>query len=396
MKSSMELDALSEVIDQLIEAGPDVLGTGEVLVELLRELSRLEAVVDLASGGFHSSGEWALDGARSGAMWLATKTRLPKAECARRIRLGRALGDLAVTEEAFLAGEIGSGHVSLLVGASRPATKDALARDEEMLVGQARELCFSDFARVIAYWDQLADPDGAEDADQDRRNRRDVYLAPSIHGMYLGKMTLDPISGEIVANELSRIERELFEADWQDAKTRLGREPKVTELSRTPAQRRADALVAMASRSAGSGGSAAPLFSVLVGYETVSGRICELASGAVVPPGALLEWLDKAYIERAVFAPSGRVEVSERSRLFTGATRRAIQIRDRRCCHPFCDEPVSRCQVDHVIPWAAGGPTTQDNGRLLCGFHNRARHHRPPQQRPPQQRPPQERPPPRE
>jgi hypothetical protein len=380
----MELDALSEVIDQLIEAGPDVLGTGEVLVELLRELSRLEAVVDLASGGFHSSGEWALDGARSGAMWLATKTRLPKAECARRIRLGRALGDLAVTEEAFLAGEIGSGHVSLLVGASRPATKDALARDEEMLVGQARELCFSDFARVIAYWDQLADPDGAEDADQDRRNRRDVYLAPSIHGMYLGKMTLDPISGEIVANELSRIERELFEADWQDAKTHLGREPKVTELSRTAAQRRADALVEMATRSAGAPGCApAPLFSVLVGYETLHGRICELASGAVVSPGALLGWLDRAYIERAVFCPDNRVEVSKKARLFKGATRRAIQLRDRGCTHPYCDQPASRCQVDHVIPYAADGPTTQENGRLLCGFHNRARHQRPPQQRPP-------------
>jgi hypothetical protein len=25
------------------------------------------------------------------------------------------------------------------------------------------------------------------------------------------------------------------------------------------------------------------------------------------------------------------------------------------------------------VPYAEGGPTTQENGRLLCGFHNRLR-----------------------
>jgi 5-methylcytosine-specific restriction endonuclease McrA len=42
--------------------------------------------------------------------------------------------------------------------------------------------------------------------------------------------------------------------------------------------------------------------------------------------------------------------------------------------HEFCDAPADDCQVDHVIPYTAGGPTIQANGRLACGFHNRARH----------------------
>ncbi|MHB1721261.1 MAG: hypothetical protein ACYCV1_14270 [Acidimicrobiales bacterium] len=29
-------------------------------------------------------------------------------------------------------------------------------------------------------------------------------------------------------------------------------------------------------------------------------------------------------------------------------------------------------------PFSQGGKTTQDNGRLLCAFHNRARNQRPP------------------
>jgi hypothetical protein len=121
-----------------------------------------------------------------------------------------------------------------------------------------------------------------------------------------------------------------------------------------------------------------PLFSVFVGYETMHGRICELANGSVVTPGSLLPWLDEALVERAVFEPNGRVEVSATTRLFTGATRRAIELRDRHCMHDFCDVPLDRCQADHIELASQGGPTTQENGRLLCGYHNRLRNQRPP------------------
>jgi hypothetical protein len=125
----------------------------------------------------------------------------------------------------------------------------------------------------------------------------------------------------------------------------------------------------------------APLFSVLVDWPTLSGRICELAEGIVVSPGELVPWLCLADLERAVMEPAGRVEVSKKHRLFSGATRRALELRDRGCVHPFCDLPASRCQADHIVPWALSGVTTQDNGRLLCGFHNRLRNGRPPPQR---------------
>ena len=121
-----------------------------------------------------------------------------------------------------------------------------------------------------------------------------------------------------------------------------------------------------------------PLFSVLIDYETLSGRICELANGEVVTPGSLLRYLDAAWIERVVFgSPSRVIDMGVRRRLFTGATRRAVQVRDRECFHPFCDTPAPDCEVDHIEPYAAGGLTTQGNGRPACDFHNRTRHRRP-------------------
>ncbi len=65
-------------------------------------------------------------------------------------------------------------------------------------------------------------------------------------------------------------------------------------------------------------------------------------------------------------------------RSFDGALRDLIKIRDRLCYHRYCDEPAHRCQVDHIEPWSAGGITSQDNGRLACGFHNRLRNRRRP------------------
>ena len=160
----------------------------------------------------------------------------------------------------------------------------------------AQELTFVPFANAVAYFTQMADPDGAEEADMARRARRDAYVIQSINGMYLLGGNLDPIGGAIVAGELSRLEQLLFEAEWAKAKEDLGRDPKVHELPRTPAQRRADALVEMAVRSKGAKATdrrPAPLFSVFVGYETLKGRISQIEGGPVVSPGALVPWLSR-------------------------------------------------------------------------------------------------------
>jgi hypothetical protein len=286
--------------------------------------------------------------------------------------------------EAFANGEIRVAQVDLLVKAAQAVSRvdnEAFARDEAVLVGAAKELKFGPFSAVVAYWSQLADPDGAEASDMEKRARRDAFLSQSVSGMWLGQMTLDPVSGEIVSSELIRLEAEMFEADWAEAKERLGREPHLDELGRTAAQRRADALVEMATRSKSTPADARrpePLFSVLVDFPTLAGRVCELASGGVLSPGTLVPWLDGAYFERIVFAPGRRVECSVTSRFFTGATRRAIELRDQSCCHEFCEVRAERCEIDHIIPYAKGGLTEQGNGQVLCAFHNRLRNHQGP------------------
>lgn len=381
----MGLDALSRAIDDLVEDGSGFV-EGDALVQLVRELSGLEYVTARASASFEASGDWSESGAASAVTWLAMRSSISP-RCARqRLRQGRALPGLTVCAQAWSTGEIGAEHFEVIASRRDGTTATALSRDEEPLTDFARTLSFASFTRAVSYWQQCADPDGTEELAERRRSRRDVTLAPRFDGTFAGRITLDAISGEIVTGELGRIERSLFESDWSEARERLGREPRSGELTRSSAQRRADALVEMATRSASSPAGArrpAPLFSVLIGHPTMRGRICELASRVVVSPGSLLNYLDEALVERVVFAPNARVEVGAMTRLFSGATRRAIELRDLECTHPYCERPAADCEVDHIVPFSLGGLTTEENGRLLCGFHNRLRNeHPPPRQKP--------------
>ena len=377
----MDLDVLTAAIDRLQESDPSACADAESMENLQRQLARLDAFVTKVTAVFDASGNWEPDGAANATSWLVARCRLPKAQARRTVRRARALRHLPGCTRAWAQGDITAAQVDVIAELRDDSTEYALTRDEEMLVGHTVRLRYDLFVRAAAYWRQLADPDGAEDDDERRRSQRDVYLARSFHGVWLGKITLDPISGSIVAGELERLEGAMFESDWAKAREKLGHDPTLADLGRTPGQRRADALVEMATRSQmapSDGRRPAPLFSVLIDYEGLRGRVCELAQGTVIAPGSLLPWLDEAYLERVVFAPERRVEVSATARLFSGATRRAIELRDRECTHRYCDVTAASCQVDHVVPFSAGGPTIEENGRLLCGFHNRLRNGRPP------------------
>jgi hypothetical protein len=378
----MGLGSLIETVDELVVDDPRRYADGDSIVELHRQLARVEAVVARAVAAYDASGAWQRDGARSAAAAIAYSTHQSISSAKRRCRLGRAMRELPVAEEAWLAGNITGEHVQVLASARNKRTAALLDRDEAMLVGNAKSLSFKAFAKTVDYWRLRADPDGAEDDATKKFDDRAVHHSQSFGGVWFGKTQLDPVNGAIFDKELRAIEQEFFKADWAAAEERLGRKPTILELGRTPAQRRADALVEMAIRSGtapADGRRPEPLFTVLVGLATLTGPVCELANGSVLTPGTLVPWLDQAWLERIVFeSPSRVVDVGVARRLFTGATRRAIEVRDRECFHRTCEVDAEHCQGDHIEPWSQGGLTTMANGRMGCGFHNRRRSQRPP------------------
>jgi hypothetical protein len=131
-----------------------------------------------------------------------------------------------------------------------------------------------------------------------------------------------------------------------------------------------------------------PLITIIAGERSLA-HLCELANGTVIGPGHLLPHITSCDVETIIFDGPHHPITKSPQRSFTGALRRAIEVRDRHCQHPAgCDEPIARCDVDHTTPWAHGGPTDVDNGRLACRYHNRIQpqHTKPPPQ--PHPRPP--------
>ncbi|QDH10953.1 HNH endonuclease [Nocardioides dongxiaopingii] len=55
--------------------------------------------------------------------------------------------------------------------------------------------------------------------------------------------------------------------------------------------------------------------------------------------------------------------------------REQIELRDLTCVFPHCRRPATRCDLDHVVPYSAGGTTSSDNLAPLCRRHHRAKTH---------------------
>jgi Domain of unknown function (DUF222) len=381
---------LEGAVDQLVHTDVFAYADGRSIIKLQVLRTQIEYALDKEMAEFEASGEWAKEGAKDAASWVATRSHLPLNEARAQVRRGQALASLPIAAEAFSHGEIGAAQVDVLARAAAAVEASVFVHDELLLVEVAKGLKFGQFNAAVSYWTQCVNPEGSEAAELARQARRSASSAPTLDGMVQVRGLLPAIDGSIVTDELRRLADQLFDADWAEAKAELGREPKMSELRRSTAQRWADAMVEMAIRSRtapADGRRPEPLFSVLVDYPTLSGptlggrtlpgRMCQLENGQVVTPGSLGPWMDEASFERIVFAPGKRAEVSVKARFFTGATRRAIEVRDLQCTHEYCELPAERCQIDHVIPYAKGGETKQENGDVLCGFHNRLRNGEP-------------------
>jgi hypothetical protein len=68
------------------------------------------------------------------------------------------------------------------------------------------------------------------------------------------------------------------------------------------------------------------------------------------------------------------LDVGRKKRFHTPAMRKALAVRDTECRAAGCDIPAAWCEAHHTKPWATGGPTSVEDGVLLCSFHHHRAH----------------------
>ena len=362
---SKGLDDLRVAIDSLLDVDPNELTDAELheLVTTVQRLRhRIAAVAGTAISAWDQRMVWADNGAGSAAVRLANDTSTSPSSTGVEVKRARKLRTMPHAAAALAAGELSPDHVDLLAKANQPWRNASFTDHEEFLVEQCKSLRFRDARKMVDYWCNRADADAAEDQAERQRSAAHLDVSSTLDGTVVVNGILDPIGGTIVGNEINRIERELYLADKRDG------------VVRTASQRRAAALVEMATRSAtapADGQRPRPLFTAHVGDATMS-HLCELSNGTVITPGSIFTYAGDADLEVVLFdGPSTVISVSHQ-RTFTSKLRRAVQVRDLHCQHESgCDVPADECDIDHIDPHANGGLTSQFNGKAECHPHNR-------------------------
>ncbi|MFI5935376.1 DUF222 domain-containing protein [Actinoplanes sp. NPDC051494] len=157
----------------------------------------------------------------------------------------------------------------------------------------------------------------------------------------------------------------------------------VPDDTRTPSQRRADALIsvctlALRTTELPDDGGEPPQLAVTVAYHPLT---CALGAattdtGERVSAATARRLACDARILPTILGSAGQVlDMGRSSRTAGTALRRALHLRDRGCAFPGCDKPPRWTDAHHIKHWINGGTTSLDNMVLLCRHHHRLIHH---------------------
>lgn len=294
---------------------------------------------------------------------------LPAREATKQAKLAHELASLPATAEAMASGVLGVDQAAAIArAAGRGVLGDAKATERQLLP-LAKVNGADEFRRKVREEEQRADRAALERDEQRNHRRRRASLSRRGDGMWDLSALLTGEDGEVLATVL-------------DAhRTRDPADVPLLE-QRSPQQRTADALAALARTALAAdgrtqGGSRVQLHVVVpVDVLDATGQgVGRTDRGGVYSPALIERLLCDANLRRVVTDGASEVLDIGRSRAtWTVAQRRALQVRDAGCRGPGCDRPVSSCDAHHVVWWSRGGVTAVHNGLLLCAYHHRLVH----------------------
>ncbi len=359
------MSAIDEYAGADLGAFPDAALAAD-LADLRVAVDRLEAQWLRRLAVFDARGAAAADGAVCTAAWLRRACRLAPGAARERVVVARQLTDLPTTAAELAAGDISYRHAALIATATAELPAGDTGPTESILLAAARRSDPADLRTLTTHLAYVLDPDGARRRDEERYDSRRLFVSPVLDGRFALDGSLDAEGGATVLAALSAL-----------SSPRAGDE-------RTPAQRRADALVELARRSLDGGelpelGGERPHVTVTLDLTTLERRpgapSAELDWAGPISADTALRIACDAGVSRVITAGTSEpLDVGRRTRVVSAGMRRALAVRDRGCRFPGCDRPPVWTDAHHRRHWADGGPTNLANLILLCPAHHRCVH----------------------
>ena len=356
------------------------------LEEIVRERKQVDAAEAawLAKvAGYAVSGGWAADNYLSAAAAIGDHCHLTRAAATAAVRLAVKLLQLPELAAAYAAGETSRAHVEVVSRAYTRVRAAEFDHHQDVLTLLAVNATPKDLYQAVTRISDAIDGDGGSANDDAIYEKRKLHSSRTMDGVR-GSWFLDMEAGETVNAAL----------DAQMETARILDDP------RSPAQRRADALVDICRFSLTFGEhppsatkrrrgvpNALAVVDIRMFERTrgvfVANIRAEYASGGMLSQATIERLLCDCEVSRVIMdGPSEVLDLGRSTRTPSDKQFKALVVRDGYCQAKGCKVPWQFCQPHHIKWWTRDGPTDLDNLQLLCWHHHRHAHKHDAQPRP--------------
>ena len=328
-----------------------------------------DAIRTIGVGQVERTNGWKGQGAKNISEWLATETDCAHYEAQSVVMLANQLHHLPVTEAALRNGTLsGAQAVEVARGAI------VAPNTETQLLNLAKHATVRDLRdatnRVVA---------GATDeAERHRQVHKSRYLKSwiDLDGSFNLKARMTAANGALVMAALKPIQDEIFKSARKSG------------AHERPEAYGADALMALCEKattkqSSESGTKSSrpnAVINIRVDIDalkrghTEHGEVCEIAGVGPIPVATATGYLGEAFLKLLVVDGVDIKTVAHMGRAIPATLRTAVEERDRVCQVPKCDMSVG-LEIDHIKPFAEGGPASFENLVRLCKRHHLQKTH---------------------
>ena len=328
-----------------------------------------DAIRTIGVGQVERTNGWKGQGAKSVAEWLSIETDCAHYEAQSVVVLANQLHHLPVTEAALRSGELsGTQAVEVARGAI------VAPNTETQLLNLARHATVRDLrdatSRVVA--------SATDEAERHRQVHKSRYFKSwtDLDGSFNVRGRMTAANGALVMAALKPIQDEIFKAARKSGE------------HERPEAYAADALMALCEKattkkSSESGKQTSrpnAVMNIRIDIDalkrghTKHGEICEIAGVGPIPVATATEYLGEAFLKLLVMDGIDIKTVAHMGRAIPAPLRTAVEERDRVCQVPTCDMSVG-LEIDHIKPFAEGGPASLENLVRLCKRHHLQKTH---------------------
>src|SRR6266540_1181560 len=315
--SNVDLDGLSD-------------GQQLALLRVVHPLvCRMEAQRSRVTGSVHRRGAVFAEGAVSRVAWLRSRLRMSDGQP--QLRAAAAVRQVPELATAYAAGQVSYAQISVVAAVVPDIDPEVLAAGAgKLLAEQVTQLAPGPLRQVAVRVRDHFEPEAAERRARQRLEERWLSVARTFDGAVAVQRVLDPDGGELLLATLNGL-----------------MPPPVAHDLRTPAHRRADALLdlcRLAANHTPTAGGEKPHVTVTIDWETLRGAgTATLGSGVPVTAETARRLACDATLIPAVLGGAGEpLDLGRAARLVSTAQRRALVLRDHGCRFPGCDRPLQR------------------------------------------------------